>query len=109
MDGILFKAFGHLFRLMMNIKENYLGSYHHYTTHEGFIAAFKKGIVGEHPNEVNYHAASSNTFEMDLQATITDLLLAFPQGQYLVSIIFMRVPYNHTNSLMRKFNLCRSV
>ncbi|PLW56731.1 hypothetical protein PCANC_01682 [Puccinia coronata f. sp. avenae] len=93
MDGILFKAFGHLFRLMMNIKENYLGSYHHYTTHEGFIAAFKKGIVGEHPNEVNYHAASSNTFEMDLQATITDLLLAFPQDPFdCEEVVFCAIP-----------------
>ena len=81
MDNVLFKAFGHLFRLMLNIKENYIGSYRHYSAQEGLIAGFKKGIIGEQTDEVSYQAANSNTFEMDLQATITNLLLAFPQGQ----------------------------
>ncbi|KAI9609212.1 hypothetical protein KEM48_002919 [Puccinia striiformis f. sp. tritici PST-130] len=80
LDDVLFKAFGHLLRLMLNIKENYLGSYHHFSTQEEFIAAFAKGIIGDHPDEINYRAVNSNTFEMDLNATITNLLLAFPQG-----------------------------
>ncbi|KAA1074828.1 hypothetical protein PGT21_022120 [Puccinia graminis f. sp. tritici] len=96
MDDVLFKAFGHLFRLMLNIKENYLGSYHHSFTQEEFIAAFKKGIIGAHPDEINYRATNSNTFEMDLKVIITNLLLAFPQDSFdCEEVVFCAAPSSH--------------
>ncbi|KAI7958115.1 hypothetical protein MJO29_006332 [Puccinia striiformis f. sp. tritici] len=96
LDDVLFKAFGHLLRLMLNIKENYLGSYHHFSTQEEFIAAFAKGIIGDHPDEINYRAVNSNTFEMDLNATITNLLLAFPQDSFdCEEVVLCAIPKSH--------------
>lgn len=96
MKDILFKAFGHLFRLMMNIKDNYLGSFHHFSTQEEFIKAFKKGFVGDPPEETKFRHLSSNAFEMDLNVTIKNLLLAFPQDPFdCQDVVFCSVPDAH--------------
>ncbi|MBW0473043.1 hypothetical protein O181_012758 [Austropuccinia psidii MF-1] len=104
LDGIIFKAFGHLFRLMINIKENYFGSYNHFRTQEEYIKALEKGTIGDVLEEVTYRDENSNMFEMNLTAVITNLLLAFPQDPFdCQEVVFCAVPNsscslrNHTS------------
>ncbi|CAH7677657.1 hypothetical protein PPACK8108_LOCUS12834, partial [Phakopsora pachyrhizi] len=93
MEDIIFKAFGHLFRLLLNIKDNYFGTFNHFVTRQTFGLNLEVGRIGEGREEVEFRESNSNIFELDLRVLVKNLLFAFPEDPFdCEEVVFCHIP-----------------
>ncbi|KAL0956539.1 hypothetical protein HGRIS_002680 [Hohenbuehelia grisea] len=77
---VAFKALGWSIRYFMVMRDNYFGSFTHFSTLFEYLDKRKGGIPPGDPILAKYRPGKSNAFEVDMTVTATDSIMIAPAG-----------------------------
>ncbi|KAI0058067.1 hypothetical protein BV25DRAFT_1994498 [Artomyces pyxidatus] len=78
-DDVIFKCLAWSIRHFMILRDNYFGSFTHFSTLREYLEKRRTGSVGD-PIELSYRRGHSNVLQVELQLTINRGLIILPAG-----------------------------
>ncbi|KAG9221064.1 hypothetical protein CCMSSC00406_0005497 [Pleurotus cornucopiae] len=75
-----FKSLGWAIRYFMVLRENYLGSFTHFSTLGEYLDRRRRGIPAGDPIEAKYRPGQSNPLQVELMITAEDSIMVIPSG-----------------------------
>ncbi|KAF4598557.1 hypothetical protein EYR38_006961 [Pleurotus pulmonarius] len=77
---LAFKSLGWAIRYFMVLRENYLGSFTHFSTLGEYLDRRRRGIPAGDPIEAKYRPGQSNPLQVELMITAEDSIMVIPSG-----------------------------
>ncbi|KAF5393264.1 hypothetical protein D9757_000624 [Collybiopsis confluens] len=78
--GIIFKSLGWAIRHFMILRDNYLGSFTHFSTLYEYLDRRKRGVLVGDPVVQKYRPGSSNMMQVQLGVVLSDGIMILPAG-----------------------------
>ncbi|KIK67374.1 hypothetical protein GYMLUDRAFT_156567 [Collybiopsis luxurians FD-317 M1] len=78
--GIIFKSLGWAIRYFMILRDNYLGSFTHFSTLYEYLERRKRGVPLGDPVIERYRPGMSNMMQVELGVILSDGLMVLPAG-----------------------------
>ncbi|KDQ57525.1 hypothetical protein JAAARDRAFT_69639 [Jaapia argillacea MUCL 33604] len=79
---VVWKAFGWTVRQIMIFRENYFGTFTHFSTLYEYLEKRKNGLPAGDPVEASYRKGKSNVMEVELQVDLDQNLVMLPAGMH---------------------------
>lgn len=77
---VVYKAFGWSIRTLMVLRDNYFGSFTHFSTLNEFLAKQRHGKSIGDPVELRYRPGSANPLHIELQLDVRNGIVMLPAG-----------------------------